>query len=72
MITLYSTGCPKCCILKKKLEAKGIPYELNENTDELIANGIAEVPILKADGVFMRFPEANEWVNNYTEGKNGN
>ena len=32
MITLYSTGCPQCSVLKKKLEAKGIKY--TENNDE--------------------------------------
>lgn len=32
-ITLYSTGCPKCKVLKKKLEEKGIKYTENNSVD---------------------------------------
>ena len=28
-VVLYSTGCPKCKVLKKKLDAKDIKYTLN-------------------------------------------
>ena len=34
-IILYSTGCPSCNVLKKKLAAKGIQFEEN-NDQELI------------------------------------
>ena len=26
MVTLYSTGCPRCTVLEKKLEQKKIEY----------------------------------------------
>ena len=28
---LYSTGCPKCNVLTRKLDAKGIEYTVNNN-----------------------------------------
>ena len=28
MINLYSTGCPKCTVLKKKLDSKNIKYNI--------------------------------------------
>lgn len=58
---LYSTGCPRCEILKKKLDAKGVPYTENRSTDDMEALGIEQVPVL---GVLHAFAEANEWINN--------
>lgn len=58
---LYSTGCPRCEILKKKLDAKGIPYVENRSVDDMNALGIEQVPVL---GVLCTFAEANEWINN--------
>lgn len=58
---LFSTGCPKCEILKKKLDAKGIPYTENRSVDDMTALGIEQVPVL---GVLHTFAEANEWINN--------
>ena len=62
-VILYSTGCPKCNILKKKLSSKNIEYTENQNVDEMISLGIEQVPILSVDGVMMDFGKANHWVN---------
>ena len=63
MITLYSTHCPRCCIIEKKLKSKGIDFELFDDEDAMLEKGFKEVPKLEVDGVLMDFKEANEWVN---------
>ena len=62
MITLYSTHCPTCCIIEKKLKSKGIEFELFDDEDAMIEKGFKEVPKLEVDGVLMDFKEANEWI----------
>lgn len=62
-IILYSTGCPKCNVLKKKLTAKGITYTENNNTEQMVALGIDTVPILNVNGKLLNFQEAAAWVN---------
>lgn len=62
-IILYSTGCPKCNVLKKKLAAKGITYTENNNTEQMVALGIDTVPILNVNGKLLNFQEAAAWVN---------
>ena len=48
-IILYSTGCPKCKVLKHKLEEKGIAYTENNTVDEMLSLGIVQVPVLSVD-----------------------
>ena len=62
-ITLYSTNCPKCVVLKKKLISKGVEFEINNNVDTMIDLGFSSTPMLCVDGKTMDFTEANKWVN---------
>lgn len=62
-VILYSTGCPKCNVLKKKLDAKGIQYTVNNSVEEMEAIGIVSVPVLRANGEMLPFSSAVEWVN---------
>ncbi len=62
-IILYSTGCPKCNVLKKKLTEKNIEYTENNNIDVMTSLGIDQVPVLSVDGNFLDFTEANKWIN---------
>jgi len=62
MITLYTTHCPKCDILKKKLDSKNIKYKEISDIDIMIAKGFMSVPLLEVDGVIMNFLNANEWA----------
>lgn len=62
-IILYSTGCPKCNILKKKLTEKSIPYIENNNVEEMTSLGIDYVPVLRVNGKMLQFKEANDWIN---------
>lgn len=63
LIILYSTGCPKCIVLKEKLDAKGIKYTINNNTEEMAALGITQVPVLRIGETLYPFKEANAWIN---------
>lgn len=63
MITLYSTGCPKCKVLKKKLDEKGIKYTVNLSVEEMMAIGITQVPVLCVAGKLLQFKQAVDWVN---------
>ena len=62
-VVLYSTGCPKCNVLKKKLAHSNITFEEVTDVDIMTAKGFVEVPKLEVDGVVMGFAEANQWIN---------
>ena len=59
MLVLYSTGCPKCGILKKKLDERGMQYQENTAVEEMLSLGITSVPVLCMD-----FANAVKWINN--------
>ncbi len=64
MITIYTTQtCPKCKILKKKLEEKGIEYKEFNDEDEMQRMGILSVPVMDVDGEQLDFPAAIKYVN---------
>lgn len=63
MITLYSTGCDKCNILKEKMDAKHIAYIEVNDKQEIMNKGLLSVPWLEVDGTMMGFGEANNWIN---------
>lgn len=62
MITLYTTNCPRCSVLEKKLEMKNITFEKNENVDEMLKLGFTSAPMLKVDEKIMDFTDALRWV----------
>ena len=61
-IRLYSTHCPQCNILEKKLKDKNIVFEEINDIDEInkIAseNKMTSVPILFIDGEYLNFSKA--------------
>ena len=61
-IVLYTTNCPKCVVLKKKLEAKGMDYETITDVATMKAKGISHVPILEVDGTLYNFTMAVEYL----------
>lgn len=63
-IKLYSTHCPKCSVIAKKLEQKGIDFELIDDFDIqiLIDKGFRSAPILVVNDEYMEFNKANEWI----------
>lgn len=65
MITLYSTNCPQCQILEKKLDLAHIQYIIDENIETMQAKGFTSAPMLEVDNVTMNFSEAVRWLKNY-------
>lgn len=63
MPTLFSTGCPKCRILEKKLAQKGIEYVEVNDTQQMLDMGLKSVPWLEVNGQMMDFNQANKWIN---------
>ena len=62
-IVLYEHGCPRCKVLKMKLDQKKIQYETVNDVEEMKAKGFNEAPKLEVDGTIMNFKEAVDWVN---------
>lgn len=63
MIRLYSTGCPKCKALEKKMEEKNISFEKIDDVDLMLSKGFMEVPMLEVDEKLYDFREAIKWLN---------
>lgn len=63
-IIFYSTGCPKCKVLKNKLDAKGLEYTVIEDVDEMAKAGLRSAPALQIDDKpIMKYFDAVKWVN---------
>lgn len=59
MIKFYSTNCPRCHILQKKLNEKNINYEIHTDIQEMIELGLVNAPALKLEnGEILDFGEA--------------
>lgn len=63
-IVLYSKDdCPRCEMLKTKLNVKNIPF-VEEKDEEIIDSlGIDFLPVLKVDNEFMELSRANDYIN---------
>ena len=61
-VILYEHGCPKCKILKMKLDQKGVMYDTVNDVEVMKAKGFQEAPKLEVDGVIYGFKEAVEWL----------
>ena len=62
--TLFTTGCPKCRILEKKMTDKGLKFEKCDDTAKIAGAGITSVPTLKCpDGKTLAYFDAVKLVN---------
>lgn len=64
MIVLYSNNCPRCKVLKKKLQEKNIPFTENNSVDDMLAIGMTSAPALMVDGELLMFSKAAQWIKN--------
>lgn len=62
MVKLFSNGCPKCKILKSKLDEKAVVYESSDDIQEVIKLGFRTVPLLIVDDNIMDFTKAIAWI----------
>ena len=63
-MTLYSTPtCPKCKVVKMKLEKAGISYESNQSVPDMEKLGISQVPVLELDtGELLPFSDIMHYI----------
>lgn len=66
-VILYSTNCPRCVVLKKGLDKNNIKYEVVSDEDEIVELGISSIPVLEVDGKRMEYPEAFNFIKNFTK-----
>lgn len=67
LVTLYSTHCPKCVILEKKLNQKKIEYQVVDDVDLMEEKGFLSLPMLEVEGAALDFGEAVRWVNEHED-----
>lgn len=61
-VILYEHGCPRCKVLKTKLDQSGIQYMTVNDVEEMKARGFTEAPKLEVNGEIMDFKKAVEWI----------
>ena len=67
-IILYSTNCPKCKVICKKLQQKEIEFtEIDCKTDTtyiemLSGKGFRGMPVLQVGDEYFDFIKANKWI----------
>ena len=62
MVVLYSTHCPKCNVLQKKLDIKHVEYETVTDVNVMQEKGFMSAPMLEADGKIYNFKQALDWL----------
>jgi len=61
-VIFYSTNCPKCKVLKAKMNQKGIEYKEINDVDFMLSKGIKSAPSIEIDGKILDFSESVKWV----------
>lgn len=61
-VILFSTHCPRCKVLTKKLQDAGIQYEEITDVEIMKSKGFQEAPKLEVNGIVKNFKEAVEWI----------
>jgi hypothetical protein len=62
-LILFTTNCPKCKILEKKMDDKKLNFKLETDVTELIDMGFTTAPVLKIDNDYLDFGKAIKWIN---------
>lgn len=63
MVTLYSTGCPRCKVLEAKLKQKNVEFTVCSDVNKMEEKEISSVPCLGVDEEILDFGKAVKWVN---------
>lgn len=73
-IIFYTTNCPRCQVLKKKMDSLGIEYELQDDIEEMMLWGVQTVPTLRIEEelfdsssltTLLDFSQAVKWLKEY-------
>ena len=72
-LILYSTTCPRCKVLKMKLDAQHLSYTIETDVDKMLALGIKTAPVLSVDGQMLQNAEQTKLIKSQKVcKKNGN
>ena len=71
-IIIYSTGCPKCRVIEKKLQLLKLPYTKISNIEEMTRRGFKSAPMTEVDGQLYNFKEMCDWISQQAKLKNAN
>lgn len=63
-VILYSTHCPKCVIIEKKLKLNNISYTVIDDVDKMIKLGMLSAPYLQIEDFLLDFGQAVKYLNN--------
>lgn len=64
-VIVYSSGCPKCKILKSKMDDKNIDFKLIEDVEVMKSKGFEHAPMLEVNEKIYDFNQAIKFVNKF-------
>lgn len=63
-VILYSTDCPRCKVLKAKLDEAGITYETVTDVEVMKSKGFRAAPVLQVGDTEYDFGKALDYIKN--------
>ena len=70
-VKMYTTHCPKCDVMERKLNEANIKFEAIDEMAKVLevakAGGFSMAPILEVDGKAMDFKDGIEWIRKNAE-----
>lgn len=66
-VIFHTTGCPKCRVLKMKLDKAAVEYEVNDDVDRMLELGLRSAPALSVGGELLDFAAACKWADSQKE-----
>lgn len=64
-IIFYTTHCPKCKVLKAKLDSLNIDYITQDDINIMENMGMTTAPILQVGNNLLTFSQAVKWLKEY-------
>ena len=71
-VILYTTHCPKCKVLTRKLQIAGVEFTESEDIQKMLELGFKSAPVLVVDDEVYLFKEACLWADDRRLEKKGN
>lgn len=71
-VILYTTHCPKCKVLTRKLQMAGVEFTESEDIQKMLELGFKSAPVLVVDNEVYLFKEACLWADDRRLEKKGN
>jgi len=66
-VIFYTTHCPKCKVLKAKLDDKNIKYDEIDDIEEMKKLHFTSSPMLQVDGALFDFSGARKLLDKFND-----